>query len=148
MPVEHEPDVMREANEVVARLNVDSVSPDIDLAYFRNRDLRVLLRTGDLISTAAKMKGVDLDLSDQAKGNEWINLIPEGLMPSLRNHGVDTARSVLKEARRLANSSQLNGDKEGVLDTLRVLIGGLGRNKELTLPAIPGKTVEISSPRL
>ena len=143
-------DKTREEEDIVNSLNVDNLSSGKDFSYPKTSDpvLRTSLRTGEFIHAAAVTKGVDLHVDEPVEGDEWLSLMPERLMPALRTYGEQIARVVLKEARKNVNRSSLNGDKESVLGNLRDLLASLGRPKEpkesLTLPAIPGKTVEIS----
>lgn len=94
------------------------------------RDYRVAcagLKTGEFILVAAQVKG--LHMPEQLfKDDPLLSNIPSALMQILRQvHGDDAAKGVLKEARRLVNGSDLNVDKAVVLDGIRELMTGLGR---------------------
>lgn len=126
-----------------------AVSPEIFYSYpqLRERDPRLwaLLKTGELIAMTAIQQGFELPTSKDGKGDEWINCLPERVMGELRLHGDLTARKVLKETRRLVNSSQdlVNGNRQLVFEAISGLMRTLGRSGgNFELPPIPTRPVE------
>ena len=120
--------------------------PTFLYSKIEDRRLRVLLRAGDAVTIAAAIMGVDLATRREDKGDDWFDLLPDGVMERLTMHGQQTARKVLKEARRQVNQGNLNGDRREVLDQISALMKTLGKrqNNTFVLPPLPPKRIAIS----
>lgn len=125
------------------------VSPEgfYNYAQLREIDPRLwaVLKTGELIAMTAIKQGFELSTSKDGKGDEWINYLPERVLGELRLYGDLTARRVLKETRRLVNSSQdlVNGNRQLVFEVISGLMRTLGKpGDNFELPPIPPRPVE------
>lgn len=117
--------------------------PDFLYPKVPDVELRISLRTGEAIVTAAVMMGIDLVLRREDKGDEWLDLRFERVMERLMIHDQQTARRVLKEARRSINNRSLNGDRRDVLNKISEGMRIIGKPQEISqLPPIPPRPVE------
>lgn len=128
--------------DFIERINAGSPNPrDLFLAYgqIADPDLRVSVRTGELICSAATTKGIQLQLPDADKGDEWLTLTTDRVLEALRKHGRPVICAVLKEARNRVNGSDLNGDRALVLQRISGLMREVNRPVRFPLPPIPSR---------
>lgn len=121
-------------------LNAGVPSPSeliVPYSKISDEELRVSLRTGELIVVAADRKGVQLSLAGTDESVDWLNFRSETVMGLLNRHDVKTVRKVLEEAKKQANDN-LNGDRDKVLELISGLISTVGKNGTvgLDLPSI------------
>ncbi len=124
-------------------INAGSPKPeDLYLRYSQIHDpvLRVSVRTGEMILSAALNKGIQLQLPDADRGDEWLSLTAERVVEALKVHGRPALCGVLKEARNRVNRSDLNGDRAPVLEKISGLMRDVNRPvPPIVLPPIPSR---------
>lgn len=111
--------------------------PDFNYSKIPDEQIRVDLRTGEFIAVAAIRRGIQFPIEEEGKGDEWTRCTPHRLVTHLQ--GIldqHTVTVILKEAKRIAHASQINGDNQAVASQLHRLIREVGRAKN-TLPELP-----------
>jgi|SRR3989344_5640192 len=116
-----------------------------EFSYTRISDprLRVQLRVGELISTAATSRGIIFDKQPADKGDDWARCTPgkvmDVLMARLDQHSIT---KILKAAKRIGHASDVNGDNQAIAQEIHRLIREVGRPKvnPPEIPPIPEKS--------
>ena len=112
-------------------------APDFHYSEIPDDHIRIALRTGELIAVAAIKKGIQLPAQDEDKGDNWIRCTPgklvEHLQGILDQHSLTV---ILKEAKRIAYASKVNGDNRAVAEEIYRLIRQVGQPR-ITPPEFP-----------
>ncbi len=92
-------------------------------------ELRVSVRIGEIIASAATKRGVEIEVPGGDKGDEWLSLASKSVMSALGVHSPNVVERVLREARGMVDSMGLNGDRSAVLQGITELIETVNAKK-------------------
>ena len=132
---------MRE--RIINGLQLKPKVPEFSYCRISDPYLRVQLRVGELIATAAIIRGISFDEQLTNKGDEWARCTPKRIMDVLTERlDQHSITEILKAAKRIGHASDVNGDNQAIAQEIHRLIRKVGRPKidPPEIPSIPGKS--------